>query len=398
VINDDAQNVVIRNNILSQNNRDQLYVTVPLETLTIEHNLVHGPGRFRGDYPIEADPTFQNPADADFRLLASSPAIDAGSPVDAPRYDFDDNLRPLGTGYDVGAFEYGTPPGLHRGVLAFDTSALSEDAFGISVIRVDESRRTLSIPVERSQGSAGPASVQVSIVDGTATAGEDYTASSRVLSWADGEMGSKNVTLQLLDDDQLETPETLSVRLTEAQGASLTPPNTVVITIVSNEPLPGLAWEAEHGTMLAPYVATCGVAAHCVRTNGPAAGGRLSYRFVVNEAGPYVVQAFIAASKLAAPPGAVYLNIDAEPTGPEMIWDVPGDAYYQERLASWRGSGTRQENEFVPVVFYLSEGDHELIIRGSSWGMRIDRIRIVPHESTLSPPGPPMDLRIRPTH
>ncbi len=41
----------------------------------------------------------------DFHLKAGSPAIDAGTATDAPANDLDDNPRPVGTGYDVGAYE-----------------------------------------------------------------------------------------------------------------------------------------------------------------------------------------------------------------------------------------------------------------------------------------------------
>jgi hypothetical protein len=42
---------------------------------------------------------------ADFHLLATSPAIDAGTPANAPPRDRDGNPRPVGAGYDLGAYE-----------------------------------------------------------------------------------------------------------------------------------------------------------------------------------------------------------------------------------------------------------------------------------------------------
>jgi parallel beta-helix repeat protein len=41
----------------------------------------------------------------DFHLLLSSPAIDAGTAANAPARDLDDNPRPVGAGFDVGAYE-----------------------------------------------------------------------------------------------------------------------------------------------------------------------------------------------------------------------------------------------------------------------------------------------------
>lgn len=396
VTNDDAREVVIRNNILSENSSDQIYLTVPMESLTVDHNLVNGPNRFSGDAVIEADPAFRDSDAGEFRLLASSPAVNSGSSVDVPVSDFDGILRPLGTGYDLGAFEFGTPSDSPPGLLSFDTSSLSEDDLGSAVIRVSESSKIIQIPVVRTQGSAGPAGLHASIVDGTAVAGQDYVASDSDLAWADGETGARNLAIQILDDDLLEVPETLSVRLENAQGATLSPPNTIVITIVSDEPLPGLDWEAESGIISAPFITTCGVVTQYVRTSGPLKGGRASYRFVVPTAGPYIVEALIAASKLANPPGEIYVNMDGEPTGTEMIWDVPGDIFYRERRVSWRGSGTRKDDEFVPKIFQLTAGEHELIMRGIRWGLRVDRVRVLPWSPGVAPPTAPGGLRIRP--
>ncbi len=53
-----------------------------------------------------SSPFFANPSEADFHLRENSPAIDSGSSIDAPSDDFDENSRPQGTGYDLGAFEF----------------------------------------------------------------------------------------------------------------------------------------------------------------------------------------------------------------------------------------------------------------------------------------------------
>jgi hypothetical protein len=105
----DAEDVVIRNNICSQNLSFQIQVEVSIPNLTVNHNLIDG---YRGyddeiygsDY-LEGDPMFVNPSRADFHLQEGSPAIDNGSSVDAPNDDFDGNPRPQGDGYDIGAYE-----------------------------------------------------------------------------------------------------------------------------------------------------------------------------------------------------------------------------------------------------------------------------------------------------
>ncbi len=50
------------------------------------------------------DPRFRKDGE-DFHLNLGSPAIDAGSPMDAPAVDIDGDPRPQGGGYDIGAYE-----------------------------------------------------------------------------------------------------------------------------------------------------------------------------------------------------------------------------------------------------------------------------------------------------
>jgi hypothetical protein len=119
--NPDVQNVLIRNNICSQNLSFQLVTATDASSaLTLDHNLIDG---FRGyveegaleirgtDY-VEGDPHFVNPPEGDFRLQGNSAAIDKGSSDDAPTTDFEGRSRPEGTAYDIGAYEYGagSPP------------------------------------------------------------------------------------------------------------------------------------------------------------------------------------------------------------------------------------------------------------------------------------------------
>jgi len=109
--NNDAKDIVIRNNICSDNLSFQIAIEKGvLSEITIDHNLIDGfrgyEGETRGTDYVEGDPKFVDEASRDMHLQGGSPAIDKGSDVDAPSNDYDGNIRPQGAGYDIGAYEY----------------------------------------------------------------------------------------------------------------------------------------------------------------------------------------------------------------------------------------------------------------------------------------------------
>ena len=131
VENPQATGVVIRNNICSQNLTFQIAVS-PEAGFTADHNLIDGyrgdQGEIYGDNYVEGDPRFVNAAGNDFHLLGDSPAIDRGSSVDAPAWDFDKQPRPHGVGYDIGADEYVDLTGITATATSTPTHTLTPTA------------------------------------------------------------------------------------------------------------------------------------------------------------------------------------------------------------------------------------------------------------------------------
>ncbi|HEY9401463.1 MAG TPA: Calx-beta domain-containing protein [Pyrinomonadaceae bacterium] len=93
-----------------------------------------------------------------------------------------------------------------------------------------------TVNVIRVDGRSGIVSATFSTVDGTATAGSDYTAVSQTITFADGDAAGKTITIPLTDDSIVEAAETINVTLAApTNGAILGSPATAVLTITDND-------------------------------------------------------------------------------------------------------------------------------------------------------------------
>lgn|GEM_PF-878854 len=144
---------------------------------------------------------------------------------------------------------------------------------------------------------------------------------------------------------------------------------------------PGQSFEAEACQITSPFTLHNGVVSQAVETTDPAQGGKLLCPFSVPAMGKYVVKVVLHAPEVGS--NSLFMNIDAEPTSPTMIWDItPLTTALAERTASWRGNGSSTTNQFVPKVFDLAAGMHQLVIRGREADVQIDRIEIVAYMPT----------------
>lgn len=156
----------------------------------------------------------------------------------------------------------------------------------------------------------------------------------------------------------------------------------------SATPGEGVTIEAESVQVSAPFVVTGGYISQ-PSTTDLTGGGRAGYNFNLTQAGDYVITAFVNGPSLTA--NSFYVNIDAEPQDPVMTWDIlPPTVGFEDRLVSWRGSGSGDDDEFVPMVFHLTAGTHQVIFRGREGNTQLDRFTI------SMVPSAPDSLRIVP--
>ena len=96
-----------------------------------------------------------------------------------------------------------------------------------------------------------PVTVAYATADGTAVAGEDYTATSGALAFAAGDT-EKTVSVPVLDDSHDEGSETLTLTLSNASGARIADA-TATGTITNSDAIPK-AWIARFGRTVAEQV------------------------------------------------------------------------------------------------------------------------------------------------
>jgi hypothetical protein len=115
------------------------------------------------------------------------------------------------------------------------TSVTPVFSFSAAKYSVGDAKRNASIAIRRRGNTSVACSVRVAASGGTATGGSDYTAVSKVVSFAAGET-SKTVSVPITDDKSVEGNETVGLALSSpSTGAVLGSPSTATLTITDND-------------------------------------------------------------------------------------------------------------------------------------------------------------------
>ncbi|HEX8190360.1 MAG TPA: FG-GAP-like repeat-containing protein, partial [Pyrinomonadaceae bacterium] len=155
------------------------------------------------------------------------------APASAAFADFDGNGH-----FDVALLaQYGSSVGVYLNSCPV-AQAASTLQFGAAGFAAAEGGGAATVTVTRTGDTTAPASVRYSTLDGTASARSDYTTAVGVLRFAAGET-SRSFQVLLTDDVLVEGPESLTLFLSDASGASLGAPNGVTLTLADNDAAAG---------------------------------------------------------------------------------------------------------------------------------------------------------------
>ena len=193
--------------------------------------------------------------------------------------------------------------------------------------RAEEGRdETIDFAVTLAPASPAAVTVDYATADGSATAGEDYTAASGTLTFAPGET-SKTVAVPVLDDAIDEGEETFTLALSDPSGAALADAEAVG-TITNRDPLQKM-WLSRFGRTVASHVtdAVSDRLANPLTGAQVTVGGQRVDLAQTEDGGALLVQTLTAVARVL---GAS--------EGPEPGGD-PGSGPGQAGAGGWPGTG-----------------------------------------------------------
>ena len=103
-------------------------------------------------------------------------------------------------------------------------------ALAATSLRVAQSAGKATLTVNRSGGTTGAVSVKYATANGTAAAGQNYTAQSGTLFWAAADSSAKTIVVPV-SSTVISGPVTFKVALASANGATLGTPAATTVTV-----------------------------------------------------------------------------------------------------------------------------------------------------------------------
>lgn len=271
-----------------------------------------------------------------------------------------------------------------EGALAFDRLSIgtTEDAGSITVA------------VVRLNGSDGEVSVRAATEGDSATADVDFRSQSEVLRWSDGDITPRSVTVELIDDAEIEDLERFFVQLSEPVEGRLAEPAQISVNVEDAEP----GRVVLSSTQVEAREDSAQVVLQAQRVDGRSGRVTVDYRLVANtaeagadyddasgtltfsdrEAGPFEITVSLNDDLVAEPPETFELQL-LNPTGGVLV----GEPAVITLLDAGAGQVASTEE-----AYSVSEGTGQVTIdierRGETVGPLVVSYETVPG-SAVSP-------------
>jgi hypothetical protein len=110
-----------------------------------------------------------------------------------------------------------------------------------------------------------------------------------------------------------------------------------------------------------------------------------TYSVNIKTAGHYTINALVNAPDQGS--NSFVIDFDAPPDATTAIWDIPLTAGFETLTVAWRGSdntaGDPAADQFLPKVWNLTAGTHQLIVRGREAGAEMQKMELFLMDSQL---------------
>lgn len=103
--------------------------------------------------------------------------------------------------------------------------------FNPSTYTIARDGGSIILTVERTDGTAGEATVDYLTLSGTAIGGQDFVAKTGTLTFASGSTTSQPITVEIVDDATADGDETFTIQLSNAQVADMGTASLATVTI-----------------------------------------------------------------------------------------------------------------------------------------------------------------------
>jgi hypothetical protein len=168
----------------------------------------------------------------------------------------------------------------------------------------------------------------------------------------------------------------------DATTKAVTEPTKPVVADVQAS---GQSFLASAAILTAPLVLTNDYLYLAADQQEVAGGGKAVFNFTITNAGNYEIETLVCAPDEST--NSFFVNIDAQPVDPDMIWDIEVTTGFEKRVMNWRGNGDSATDQFTPKIFKLEPGAHTLVIVGREPDVQLRSLTILP-----APPEKPATL------